>query len=75
MAYKSEKQLFSIREVADRCGLNHLTVRQLVADGDLGTVWISRRRMISLREIERAEQFGAGRPPKPRKQKAELAMA
>lgn len=52
--------LFGISEVADRFGVSRDSIKRAIGRGDLQTVNILGRRMIPLREIERAEQYGIG---------------
>ena len=56
------KQLFSIERLAERWDLSKYSVRRLIIQGDLKSVTIGARRLVPLSEIERAEQFGVGRP-------------
>ena len=56
------KTLFGYSEVGKRWGISPWTVRRAVDRGELKAINIGARRMISLTEIQRAEQFGIGSP-------------
>ena len=58
------KSLFGIGEVGDRWGVSPWTIRRLIDSGELRSITIGARRLLPLAEIERAEQFGVGRPRK-----------
>jgi excisionase family DNA binding protein len=62
MAQEAEKKLLSIDRLADRWDLSKYSVRRLIVAGELKSVTIGARRLIPLAEVERAEQFGVGRP-------------
>jgi excisionase family DNA binding protein len=57
-----EKRLLSIERLAERWDLSKYSVRRLIVSGDLKSVTIGARRLVPLAEVERAEQFGVGRP-------------
>jgi excisionase family DNA binding protein len=62
MTAATEPKLFSIERLAERWDLSKWSVRRLLVQGELKSVTIGARRLIPLSEVERAEQFGAGRP-------------
>jgi excisionase family DNA binding protein len=55
-------KLFSIERLAERWDLSKWSVRRLIVHGELKSVTIGARRLVPLSEVERAEQFGVGRP-------------
>ena len=57
-----EPKLLSIERLAERWDLSKYSVRRLIVQGELRSVTIGARRLIPLTEVERAEQFGVGRP-------------
>jgi excisionase family DNA binding protein len=57
-----EKRLLSIERLAERWDLSKWSVRRLIVAGELKSVTIGARRLVPLNEVERAEQFGVGRP-------------
>jgi hypothetical protein len=57
-----ERKLLSIERLAERWDLSTYSVRRLIVYGELKSVTIGARRLIPLAEVERAEQFGVGRP-------------
>ncbi len=54
------RTLLDFAEVGQRWGVSLWTVRRLVERGELPAINIGARRLISLREVERAEQSGIG---------------
>jgi hypothetical protein len=63
----AERTLFGIAEIAGRWGVSTFSVRRLIDSGDLQSICIGARRLLSLEEIRRAEQHGVGVPRKARK--------
>lgn len=57
-----EPKLLSIERLAERWDLSKYSVRRLIVQGELKSVTIGARRLVPLSEVERAEQFGVGRP-------------
>lgn len=57
-----EPKLLSIERLAERWDLSKWSVRRLIVQGELKSVTIGARRLVPLSEVERAEQFGVGRP-------------
>lgn len=57
-----EPKLLSIDRLAERWDLSKYSVRRLIVNRDLKSVTIGARRLVPLSEVERAEQFGVGRP-------------
>lgn len=57
-----ERTLLGISETASRWGVSVFSIRRLIDAGHLKSVTIGARRLLSLVEIERAEQFGVGTP-------------
>jgi excisionase family DNA binding protein len=57
-----EPKLLSMDRVADRWGISKWSVRRLIVQGELKSVTIGARRLVPLGEVERAEQFGVGKP-------------
>ena len=55
-----EKQLWSVRETAERWSVSPFTVRRLIDSGELRSVTIGARRLLPVSEIERCEAQGAG---------------
>jgi excisionase family DNA binding protein len=64
MSNESAKQLLSIDRLAERWDLSKYSVRRLIVKGELKSVNIGARRLVPLTEVERAEQFGVGKPRK-----------
>ena len=64
MSAENEKRLLGIETVAARWDMSKWSVRRLINDGELKSVTIGARRLVPLTEVERAEQFGVGRPRK-----------
>lgn len=62
MAQEPERKLLSIERLAERWDLSKYSVRRLIVQGELKSITIGARRLVPLNEIERAEQFGVGRP-------------
>jgi excisionase family DNA binding protein len=62
MTNTAEPKLLSIDRLAERWDLSKYSVRRLIVQGELKSVTIGARRLVPLSEVERAEQFGAGRP-------------
>ena len=62
MSVDSEKKLLGIETVAVRWDMSKWSVRRLIMEGELKSVTIGARRLVPLTEVERAEQFGVGRP-------------
>jgi len=62
MSVDSEKKLLGIETVAARWDMSKWSVRRLIMEGELKSVTIGARRLVPLTEVERAEQFGVGRP-------------
>ena len=61
---EAEKQLLSIDRLAERWDLSKYSVRRLIVQGELKSVTIGARRLVPISEVQRAEQFGVGRPRK-----------
>ncbi len=57
-----ERKLLGIDLVAERWSISKHQVRRLVINGELKSVTIGARRLIPVSEVERAEQFGVGKP-------------
>jgi len=57
-----ERKLLGIDTVAERWSISKHQVRRLVVNGELKSVTIGARRLIPVAEVERAEQFGIGKP-------------
>ncbi len=64
MVQEPERKLLSIERLAERWDLSKYSVRRLIVQGELKSVTIGARRLVPLNEVERAEQFGVGRPRK-----------
>jgi excisionase family DNA binding protein len=62
MVQEPERKLLSIERLAERWDLSKYSVRRLIVQGELKSVTIGARRLVPLNEVERAEQFGVGRP-------------
>jgi excisionase family DNA binding protein len=62
MVQELERKLLSIERLAERWDLSKYSVRRLIVQGELKSVTIGARRLVPLNEVERAEQFGVGRP-------------
>jgi excisionase family DNA binding protein len=62
MTTAADLKLFSIERLAERWDLSKWSVRRLIVNGELKSVTIGARRLVPLNEVERAEQFGVGRP-------------
>ena len=63
----TERQLFDAEALGQRWGVSKYTAIRLMKSGELKSVTIGARRLVPLSEVERAEQFGVGKPRKPRK--------
>jgi hypothetical protein len=62
MTTAAEPKLLSIERLAERWDLSKWSVRRLIVTGELKSITIGARRLVPLNEVERAEQFGVGRP-------------
>jgi excisionase family DNA binding protein len=58
----AQKNLYSVEETSERLGVSIFTIRRLIRSGNLKSRNISARIMVPRTEIERAEQFGVGKP-------------
>jgi excisionase family DNA binding protein len=62
MSNNVEPKLLSIEHLAERWDLSKYSIRRLIVQGELKSINIGARRLVPLSEVERAEQFGVGRP-------------
>jgi hypothetical protein len=62
MSNNVEPKLLSIEHLAERWDLLKYSIRRLIVQGELKSINIGARRLVPLSEVERAEQFGVGRP-------------
>jgi len=58
----TERQAFDAKALAMRWGVSEFTARRLMKTGALKSINIGARRLVPLSEVERAEQFGCGKP-------------
>jgi hypothetical protein len=56
------RQAFDAKALALRWGVSEFTARRLMKTGALKSINIGARRLVPLSEVERAEQFGCGKP-------------
>ncbi len=68
-AIAPERQLFDAAALAQRWGVSTFTARRLMKSGSLHSITIGARRMVPWNEVQRAEQFGVGRPRERRSSK------
>lgn len=59
-----EKQLWDAASLEERWGISKYSVNRLMKAGELKSVTIGARRLVPLAEVERAEQYGVGKPRK-----------